>query len=106
MDLSRIIIGPVVTEKAERLKAGSGASSHTYTLHVAPDATKVDIKNSLKIFYDVDVTTVRIIKTQPKVRNLGAGKIMEKRHAYKKALVTLAAKSKTLDISAFQTISS
>lgn len=104
MDLFRVIIGPVITEKAERLKAGSG--KHTYTLHVAPWATKVEIKNSLKMFYDVDVSAVRIIKTQAKRRNLGTGKTMEKRHSFKKALVTLAPKSKTLDISAFQVISS
>ncbi len=104
MDLSRVIIGPVVTEKAERLKAQEG--KHTYTLEIAPWATKIDVKNSLKTFYNVDVTAVRIIKTQAKRRTLGAGKIMEKRHAFKKAMVTLAPKSKALDISAFQTISS
>ena len=103
MDLSRVIIGPVVTEKAERLKSGS---VHTYTLQVAPWATKIDVKNSLKTFYDVDVTKVRIIKTQAKLRDAGAGKMIEKRHAFKKALVTLGAKSKALDISAFHTISS
>ena len=104
MDLSRVIIGPVVTEKAERLKASEKA--HTYTLHVAPWATKIDIKNSLKTFYDVEVSAVRIIKTQAKSRDLGAGKMMEKRHAFKKALVTLTPKSKALDISAFQVIDS
>ena len=106
MDLSRVIIGPVITEKAERLKAGSGSALHTYTLQVAPWATKIDIKSSLKTFYDVDVTAVRIVKTQAKKRNLGTGQVMEKRHSFKKALVTLASKSKALDISAFQTISS
>ena len=111
MDLSRVIIGPVVTEKAERLKAGVSASKaktakHVYTLHVAPWATKIDVKNSLKIFYDVDVAAVRVIKTQSKRRDLGAGKMMEKRHAFKKAMVTLGKKSKALDISAFQVISS
>lgn len=103
MDLSRVIIAPVVTEKAERLKAGDKV--HTYTLHVAPTATKIDVKNALKMFYDVDVTGVRIIKTQAKTRDLGAGRMMEKRHAFKKAMVTLAPKSKPLDISAFQVIS-
>lgn len=104
MDLSRVIIAPIVTEKAERLKAGTDV--HTYTLHVAPWATKIDVKNALKMFYDVDVTAVRIIKTQAKRRDLGAGKMMEKRHAYKKAMVTLAPKSKALDISAFKVLSS
>ena len=36
MDLSRVIIGPVVTEKAERLKAGSG-SKNSHTLAVVDD---------------------------------------------------------------------
>ena len=108
MDLARVIVGPVVTEKAERLKAGSGSGSgkHTYTLHVAPWATKIDVKNALKMFYDIEATGVRMIKTQAKSRDLGAGKMMEKRHAFKKALVTLSPKSKALDISAFQVISS
>ncbi len=104
MDLSRVIIAPVVTEKAERLKAGDKV--HTYTLRVDPAATKIDVKNALKTFFDVEVTKVRIIKTQAKRRDLGAGKMMEKRHAFKKALVTLSAKSKALDISAFQVINS
>jgi len=106
MDLSRVIVGPVVTEKAERLKAGSGSGAHTYTLRVSPDATKVDVRNALEMFYDVEVSSVRIIKTQAKTRDLGAGRSMEKRHAFKKALVTLGKKSKPLDISAFQTIAS
>lgn len=103
MDLTRIIIGPVVTEKAERLKATEG--SQTYTIRIAPSATKIDVKNALKMFYDVDVSTVRIVKTQPKTRDLGAGRTMEKRHAHKRALVRLTPKSKPLDIAAFQTIS-
>lgn len=110
MDLSRVIIGPVVTEKAERLKAGttskSGGGSHTYTLRVAPWATKIDVKNALKLFYDVEAGSVRMITTQGKTRLISAGQAMEKRHAFKKALVTLAAKSKALDVSAFHVISS
>jgi large subunit ribosomal protein L23 len=104
MDLSRVIIGPVVTEKSERLKAGEDV--HTYTLRIAPTATKIDVKNALKAFYDVEVTAVRIVRTQPKTRLLPMGGTMEKRHAFKKALVTLGKKSKPLDLAAFQTIAS
>ena len=100
MDLSRVIIGPVNTEKSERLKAGQ--ESHVYTLGVAPDATKVEVRNALKNFYGVEVTKVRVMRVRPKVRELGAGKSMEKRHAGKKVMVTLAKKSKTLDLAAFQ----
>ena len=104
MDLSRVIIGPVVTEKAERLKAGDDV--HVYTIRVAPEATKIDVKNALRMFYDVDARSVRIVKVQPKSRILSAEVTMEKRHASKKALVTLRAKSKALDLSNFQTIAS
>jgi large subunit ribosomal protein L23 len=103
MDLTRVIIGPVVTEKAERLKAGDDV--HTYTLRVAPTATKIDIKNALKAFYNVEVVKVRIMRTQPKTRLMPMGGTMEKRHAFRKALVTLAKKSKPLDLAAFQTVS-
>ncbi len=99
MDLSRVIIGPVVTEKAERLKA---AERHVHTLRIAPSATKVDVKKALKEFYDVEAVSVRILYTEPKTRSLGTG-VMEKRHRSKKALVTLAAESKPLDLSTFKT---
>ena len=102
MDLASIIIGPVVTEKAERLKA----DHKTFTILVAPRSTKISVKNALELFYNVTVRSVRIIHTHAKHRTLGAGAMMEKRHAAKKALVTLEQDSKPLDLAAFQTISS
>ena len=100
MNLANVIIGPVVTEKAERLKA---AERHTYTLRVAPAATKIDIGKALKQFYDIDVQSIRVQWVRAKSRSLGAHAMMEKRHRMKKALVTLAPKSKPLDLSAFHT---
>ena len=100
MELSQVIIGQVVTEKSERLKM---QTRKTYTLVVSPLATKIDVKNALKKFYDIDAETVRIIRTRPKTRAFGRGKTMEKRHRSKKALVTLGAKSKALDIASFKT---
>jgi len=99
MDLSRVILGQVVTEKAENLKG-----RRTYTLRVDQHATKIDVKHALKQFYDVDVTHVRVMCTRPKTRAVPAlGGTMEKRHRMKKALVTLAPKSKVLDITSFKT---
>ena len=103
MDLASVIIGPVVTEKSERLKT---AKVHIYTLRVAPSATKLDVKNALRVFYNANARKVRIIHTQPKTRLIGSGGTMEKRHAFKKALVTLDKDSKPLDLAAFQTIPS
>lgn len=97
MDLSRVIIGPVVTEKSERLKA----TDRTYTLQVAPNATKIEVRQALKTFYDVDATSIRVLRTRPKVRLVGRGTAMEKRHAMKKMLVKLSKDSKTLDLAAF-----
>lgn len=100
MNLAHVIIGPVVTEKAERLKAADG--NNVYTLWIAPAATKVDVKKALNRFYDVTAKSVRVMKTQAKTRNLGAGKVMEKRHVGKKVMVTLTKDSKALDLNSFR----
>jgi large subunit ribosomal protein L23 len=97
MDLSRVILGSIVTEKAERLKA----TGKTYTLRVAQAATKIEVKKALKEFYDIDVKSVRVMRTRGKKRILGQGKVMEKRHPIKKMMVTLASGSKPLDLAAF-----
>ena len=97
MDLSRVIIGSVVTEKAERLKVG-----RSYTLRVSPAATKVDVLNALAQFYDVEPTSVRVMRTPGKARLVGRGKVFTKRHPSKKVIVTLAKESKPLDLTHFQ----
>ena len=97
MDLSRIIVGPVTTEKSERLKV-----LRTYTLLVHPAATKIDVKNALKKHYDVEVTSVRSLTTMPKHRAMGAGRMITKRPSVKRMLVTLAPKSKALDLAQFK----
>ncbi len=98
MQLTSVIIGPVVTEKAERQK-----TMGTYTIVVHPDATKVDVKNALRKFYDVEVASVRSLRTRPKTRVLGQGSVMEKRHRSKRMIIRLTKKSKSLDLMNFQT---
>ena len=93
MELSKVIIGSVATEKAERLK-----TDKTYTLHVAPRSNKVEIKAALKKYWDVDVDKVRIVNVGPKIRLMGRSTAMEKRHPYKKAIVKLTTDSKLLDL--------
>ncbi len=96
MDLSRVIIGPVVTEKAEGLKG-----QRTYMFKVVQDATKIDVKSALLKFYDAHAQSVRIIRVVPKFRDFRGG-VMQKRHPFKKVIVTLAPKSKSLDIASFK----
>lgn len=93
-----MIIGEVTTEKSERLKA----ANRVYTLHVHDHATKVDVQNALKTYYDVDVVSVRMLNVGPKSRLFGNNKTMQKRARAKKALVTLAPKSKNLDLTTFK----
>ncbi len=94
---SSIILGPVVTEKAERLK-----TRKVYVIRVHPQATKIDVKHALRSLYDVQVDAVRTLRTRPKIRVLAAGKLMEKRHRSKRMIVTLTAKSKELDLTNIQ----
>lgn len=96
MELTRVILGPVVTEKSERQKV----ESKTYTLRVAKHATKVDVKAALKRLYDVDAAEVRVMTVGGKTRMVGRNRTMQKRHPYKKAIVKLAPKSKALDLTA------
>ena len=96
MELSRIIQGPIVTEKSERLKL-----SRCYSIKVHPKATKVDVIAALKKYYDVDVQNVSVMRVRGKVRLMRGRNPVEKRHPYKKAMITLTSDSKTLDLAAF-----
>ncbi|TSC80656.1 MAG: large subunit ribosomal protein L23 [Candidatus Peregrinibacteria bacterium Gr01-1014_25] len=100
MDLTRVITGVVATEKAERLKSGK-----TYTLRVDQNATKIDVKNALRTYFNVDASSVRMHRIRPKTRLVGQGRLLTKRHREKRCIVTLAASSKALDISQFRTTS-
>lgn len=98
MELSQVVVGAIVTEKAERLKG----VNRTYTIRVAPRATKIDVRNALEKFYDVDVTSVRVMRMPSKTRAVGRGKVITKRKPFKKVMVTLSPKSKPLDIANFK----
>lgn len=95
MDLSSVILGSVTTEKSERLKG-----QRVHSLRVHPRATKVDIRNALRTFFDADIRRIRVVSVRGKARMAGGGKTIQKRHFYKKAIITLAEKSKPLDIAA------
>jgi ribosomal protein L23 len=97
MDLNHVILGPVQTEKSERQKA-----ARIVTIRVAPAATKVDVQAALKRFFGVAVASIRMQWIRPKVRELGAGRISTRRHAWKKATLTLDPKSPMLDLAEFQ----
>lgn len=85
------IIKPVITEKATALEA-----KNRYAFWVNRKATKIDIKNSIKEMYGVDVKDVRIMNIPAKTRQVGR-RLINKRAMMKKAFITLKG-NKKLDL--------
>jgi large subunit ribosomal protein L23 len=87
--LSRVIVGPRVTEKAAHL-----AGANAYTFNVATDATKREIAQAVQAIYGVvpQKVTTAAIATKPIVR---AGRYGDTKPG-KKAVVFLA-KGETIE---------
>jgi large subunit ribosomal protein L23 len=90
MDITQILITPVVTEKSSKAQAG-----RKYTFLVHQDANKVAVKQAVEKAYDVDVEAVNIIPVRSKIR-LAGKRTITKRSTGRKAIVTLA-KKQSLD---------
>jgi large subunit ribosomal protein L23 len=97
MELSNVLISPVVTEKS----SGSQAQ-RKYTFLVHLDADKVRIRKAVESSYGVDVVSVNIIPIRKKVRVSGRTKHITRRHTARKAIVTLKPKQ-TLDFNKVKT---
>ncbi len=82
-----IIIEPVLTEKALRLKD----EANQYVFKVARDANKIEIKRALEVRFDVKVKSVRtmIVKGKPRQRFTRSGRVQGYTSSWKKAIVTL-----------------
>lgn len=85
-NLLSIIKKPLVTERATNLKA----QFNQYVFHVAPHASKGDIKRAVEELFKVKVTSVRTLNARGKFRRMGnsAGAY---RPDWKKAIVTVQA---------------
>jgi large subunit ribosomal protein L23 len=79
-----IILRPHVTEKATRL-----AEHRSYVFVVDRNATKPAVKHAVERRWRVNVIRVRMMRTPRGVRVRG-GRVLRKRPALKKAIVTLA----------------
>ena len=86
-----IIIRPIITERSMEATADK-----KYVFEVAPTAGKIEIKNAVEQIFGVKVAKVNTIRMQGKVKRTGAYPA-GKRAAYKKAVVTLTADSKTIE---------
>ena len=83
MDVSQIIIRPVVSEKTYVL-----ATNDKYTFRVHPSAHKTQIRQAVEKLFDVNVVEVRTmsVKSKPKRRGHTAGRT----RSWKKAIVQVA----------------
>lgn len=93
MNISQVIVRPVLTEKSVR-----GTESNKFTFEVHEDATKIDVKNALETLYGSKVDKVNISKRLAKHRFGRKRFIVEKRHEARRAIVTLK-KGEKLDLS-------
>ena len=86
-----IIKRPTVTEKSMIL-----AADKKYTFEVAKDANKIEIAKAVEEIFGVNVAKVNTLNMQGKVKRTGAYPA-GRQAAYKKAVVTLTANSKTIE---------
>jgi large subunit ribosomal protein L23 len=85
--LENVLRRPIISEKSIRL-----AKENQYTFEVAPEATRVQVRQAVeKMFENVEVAQVDIlIATPKKTRSLRTRRMRTRRAAYKKAIVTLS----------------
>lgn len=86
-----IIKRPVITERSM-----SGIGENKYVFEVMTSANKVEIKKAIEEIFDVKVASVNTIKLPGKWKRMGVH--TGKTPAVKKAVVTLKADSKPIEI--------
>ena len=91
MNAYDVILRPVITEQSME-----SIADKKYVFQVAIDANKTEIKAAVEEIFGVKVAKVNTIRMQGKVKRTGAYPA-GRRAAYKKAVVTLTADSKTIE---------
>lgn len=86
----RILLRPIVTEKSMRL-----AEMGQYIFEVAPGSNKIEIKKAVKAVYDVNPTSVAVMRILGKPVRTRRGK--SRRKHWRKAIVTLK-KGQTIEL--------
>ncbi len=81
--LTKIIVAPVVAEKATRV----AEQNNQVVLKVLPNANKTEIKHAVEQMFNVKVAAVTTSNVKGKVKR--TGRVMGKRSDWKKAYVTL-----------------
>ena len=92
MNAYDVILRPVITEQSME-----SVADKKYVFQVAINATKTEIKAAIEEAFGVKVAKINTIRMQGKVKRTGAYPA-GRRAAYKKAIVTLTADSKTIEL--------
>lgn len=90
MTVYDIIIGPILSEKSCDV-----ISAKRYTFKVVKTATKTQVKKAVEQIFGVKVDKVNTSNYDGKVKRMGRNE--GRRSAYKKAIVTLSADSKSIE---------
>lgn len=85
-----IIIAPIITEKSM-----STVADKKYTFRVAKGAGKIEIKKAVEELFSVEVVKVNTISVRGQMRRMG--RYQGYTPSWKKAIVTLSAKSKPIE---------
>ena len=99
MNINKIIIGPLLTEKGSILTE----SLNKYLFKVEKNSNKIEIKKAIENKFNVKVDKVAIINVKGKTKSMSvksSGRTIKtegKRSSWKKAIVTLA-KDSNIDL--------
>ena len=84
MEAQNLILRPLITEKATRLKE----ASNTICFEVARSANKIEIARAVQKLFGVKVESVRVANREGKFKRMG--RFAGRRKDWKKAYVRLA----------------
>ena len=86
-----VILKPIITEQSMDMSADK-----TYVFKVADTANKTEVRQAVEEIFGVDVAKVNIMNVNGKVKRMG--RTVGRTASYKKAIVTLTADSKEIEI--------
>tara|TARA_Y100000817_G_C16520362_1_gene395283 strand:+ start:83 stop:397 length:315 start_codon:yes stop_codon:yes gene_type:complete len=103
MDINKIIIGPLLTEKGATLTE----SLNKYLFKVEKASNKIEIKKAIENKFNVKVKKVSIINVKGKMKSMSvksSGRTIRtqgKKSSWKKAIVTLG-KDSSIDLTSME----
>lgn len=86
-----VIIRPIITENSMEL-----AESKKYVFKVAKDANKTEVRKAIEEIFGVSVAKVNVSNVSGKTKRMG--RTVGTTASYKKAVVTLTADSKEIEL--------